>query len=77
LRIAKLLVVEAMRLIKAAGFRVMPNDPLEFSSARVQSVFPDSCDLRCGEMRASDAPVWIVVPLRPGDLVLFRSRVVA
>jgi cation diffusion facilitator CzcD-associated flavoprotein CzcO len=60
LRVAKLLVVETRRLIKAAGFRVMPNDPLEFSSARVQSVFPDSCDMRCGEIRAGDAPVWIV-----------------
>jgi hypothetical protein len=53
-------VVEAKRLIKAYGFRVTPNDPLEFSSARVQSVSPDSCDMRCGEIHASDAPVWIV-----------------
>jgi hypothetical protein len=54
------MVVEAKRLIKAYGFRVMPNDPLEFSSARVQSVSPDSCDMRCGQIRASDAPVWII-----------------
>src|ERR1700729_485847 len=56
----KQVVVEAKRLIKAYGFRVTPNDPLEFSSARVESVSPDSCDMRCGEIRASDAPVWIV-----------------
>jgi hypothetical protein len=54
------LVIEAKRLIKAYGFRVMPNDPLEISSARVRSVSPDSCDMRQGEMRASDTPVWII-----------------
>jgi thioredoxin reductase len=54
------LVIEAKRLIKAYGLRVMPNDPLEISSARVQSVSPDYCDVRSGEMRASDAPVWII-----------------
>jgi len=53
-------VVEAKRLIKAYGVRVAPNDPLEFSSARVHSVSPDSCDMRCDEIQASDAPVWIV-----------------
>ena len=56
----KQVVVEAKRLIKAYGFRVTPNDPLEFSSARIESVSPDSCDMRCGKIRASDAPVWIV-----------------
>lgn len=55
-----LLVVEANRLIKAYGLRVMPNDPLEISSARVQSVSPDYCDVRSGDMRASDTPVWII-----------------
>ena len=54
------LVIEAKRLIKAYGLPVMPNDPLEISSARVQSVSPDYCDVRSGEMRASDAPVWII-----------------
>ena len=53
-------VVEAKRLIKAYGFRVTPNDALEFSSARVHSVSPDSCDMRCDEIQASDTPVWIV-----------------
>lgn len=56
----QLLVVEAKRLIKAFGFRVVPNGPLEISSARVKSVSPDFCDLRRDEMRASDTPVWII-----------------
>jgi hypothetical protein len=54
------LVVEAKRLIKAYGFRIEPNDPLEISSTRVQSVSPDFCDMRGEEMRASDTPVWII-----------------
>ena len=56
----KRLVVEAKRLIKAHGFQVKPNDPLELSSERVQSVSPDSCDMRGDDMRASDTPVWII-----------------
>jgi Pyridine nucleotide-disulphide oxidoreductase len=54
------LVVNATRLIKAYGLRVQPKDPLEISSARVQSVSPDYCDVRSGDMRESDAPVWII-----------------
>lgn len=54
------LVITAKRLIKAAGFGVQPNDPLEISSSRVRSVSPDSCDVRSGEMRASDTPVWVI-----------------
>jgi hypothetical protein len=54
------LVVEAKRLIKAYGFQSKPNDPLEISSERIQSVSPDFCDMRCEEVRASDAPVWII-----------------
>lgn len=57
---AQLLVVEAKRLIKAYGFRVMPNDPLAISSAGVLSVSPDFCDVRRDEMRASDTPVWVI-----------------
>jgi hypothetical protein len=53
-------VVEAKRLINGYGFRVMPNDPLEISSARVQSVSPDFCDMRGDDMRASGTPVWII-----------------
>ena len=56
----RLLVVEANRLIKAYGFGVVPNDPLEISTERVRSVSPDFCDMRRGEMRESDTPVWIV-----------------
>jgi pyridine nucleotide-disulfide oxidoreductase len=54
------LVIEAKRLIKAYGFQTAPNDPLELSSKRVQSVSPDYCDMRCEELRDSDTPVWII-----------------
>jgi hypothetical protein len=54
------LVVETKRLIKAYGFQSKPNEPLEISSERIQSVSPDFCDMRCDEMRASDTPVWII-----------------
>jgi thioredoxin reductase len=53
-------VVETKRLIKAYGVGVTPNDPLEVSSRRVESVSPDYCDVRSGEIRDSDAPVWII-----------------
>ena len=53
-------VVEADRLIRALGFAVEPNDPLELSSERVRSVSPDHCDMRGPEMAASDAPVWVI-----------------
>ncbi len=56
----RVLFVEAKRLIKAYGLGVTPNDPLEISSKRVHTVSPDYCDVRSGEMRDSDAPVWIV-----------------
>jgi hypothetical protein len=54
------LVVQTQRLIKAYGLRVLPNDPIEVSSARVQSVSPDFCDMRGDDMRTSNAPVWII-----------------
>jgi hypothetical protein len=54
------LVIEAKRLIKAAGFEVTPNAPLKVSSTRVKSVSPDQCDMRGNEMRNSDTPVWVV-----------------
>lgn len=56
----RIVVIEAKRLIKAYGFRIEPNDPLELSSVAVSSVSPDSCDMRAGDIAGSDAPVWIV-----------------
>lgn len=53
-------VVEADRLIKAYGLRVTPNEPLEVSSSRVQSVSPDYCDVRTGDLGDSNSPVWII-----------------
>ncbi len=54
------LLIETKRLIKAYGLRVTPNDPLEISSGRVESVSPDYCDIRSGDIRESRAPVWII-----------------
>ncbi|MGB8404642.1 MAG: FAD-dependent oxidoreductase [Mycobacterium sp.] len=54
------LVVETARLIKAYGAEVEPNEPLPVSSHHVRSVSPDSCDVRCGPINSSDAPIWIV-----------------
>jgi hypothetical protein len=54
------LTVKAKRLIKAYGFGVTPNEPLSLSSRQVRSVSPDYCDMRTGEIQASDAPVWII-----------------
>jgi thioredoxin reductase len=56
----EVLVIETKRLIKAYGLRVTPNDPLEISSERVHSASPDYCDVRSGDMRATDTPVWII-----------------
>jgi hypothetical protein len=52
--------IEADRLIKAYGQRIEANEPLELSSERVRSVSPNHFDVRGPEMRASDAPVWVV-----------------
>jgi thioredoxin reductase len=56
----RMLVVEAKRLIKAYGLGVTPNGPLEIASTRVHSVSPDYCDFFAGDIRKSDAPVWII-----------------
>jgi len=52
--------IEADRMIKAYGQAVETNTPLELSSTSAHSVSPDFFDVRGPEMRASDAPVWIV-----------------
>lgn len=49
-------VVTAKRLIKAFGFQVVPNPPLNFSSARVKSATPNDMP----RIIDSDAPVWII-----------------
>ncbi|MGV0745045.1 FAD-dependent oxidoreductase [Mycolicibacterium sp. XJ870] len=53
-------VIDAKKLIKAYGLRVVPNEPLELSSARVHSVSPDYCDVRGADMRDSSAAVWLI-----------------
>lgn len=54
------MVIETPRLIKAYGFRVEPNEPLELTSGTVRSVSPDTCDMRDGAIRDDAAPVWVV-----------------
>lgn len=54
------LTIDAKRLINAHGYRIDPNNPLVLSSARVNSVSPDSCDVRSGAMADDGAPVWVV-----------------
>jgi len=41
-------IVESDKLIKAFGFGITPNEPLDLSSDRVRSVSPDYCDVRTG-----------------------------
>ncbi len=53
-------VLASGRLVKAFGFNVETNAPLPLSSIRVHSVSPDFCDVRTGEIAASDTPVWVV-----------------
>lgn len=54
------MVINTKRLIKAYGFRVDPNDPLPVSSQQVQSVSPDTCDMRNPPLADSGKPVWII-----------------
>ena len=53
-------VIATPRLIKAGGFAVTPNPPLRVDSTQVRSVSPNFCDVRTGEINASDAPVWVI-----------------
>jgi hypothetical protein len=53
-------LIEADKLIRAPGFSVEPNDPLELSSTKVRSVSPDGGDLRRSAIATSAAPVWVV-----------------
>jgi hypothetical protein len=52
--------IKARRLIKAAGHNIQQNDRLRLSSAHARSASPDLDDLLGDEMRASDAPVYVV-----------------
>jgi hypothetical protein len=53
-------LAETRRLIKAPGLAVEPNQPLAVSSDRVNSVSPDFCDVRTGEIAESRTPVWVI-----------------
>lgn len=51
------LIIQTPRLIKAYGFAVQSNPPLELSSTHVTSVSPDSWNPHTDD---PDAPVWII-----------------
>lgn len=52
--------VTARRLVKAFGHHVITNHPLETSSDRVRSTTPELLDRDSAELRADDAPIWVV-----------------
>ena len=54
------MMIDADRLIKAYGVQVNPNDPLPVSSPQVQSVSPDTCDMRKSPIADDDKPVWVI-----------------
>jgi hypothetical protein len=58
--VGRQLRIRAQKCIKAFGMQVTPNEPLEFSSIRVRSISPDDFDVLGAEMRASQAPIYIV-----------------
>jgi thioredoxin reductase len=57
---APALRIRAKKLIKAFGVNVRVKEPLAVSSAQVRSISPDRYDLLGEEMRASDAPVYVI-----------------
>lgn len=50
----------AKRLIKAFGHDVTPSSPLLTTSSRVRSTTPEQLDVGGAEVRADDAPFWII-----------------
>lgn len=56
----QLRTVTAKRLIKAFGHEVTPNDPLAVSSAQVRSITPELLGVHDAELRADDAPIWVI-----------------
>ncbi len=52
--------VTADRVFNAAALDIDALEPLALSSTQVRSVSPESCDVRAGDIRANDAPVWII-----------------
>lgn len=54
------LLIRASRLVKALGYQIVQNDPLQFSSERVRSVAPHSGAFLGDEMAESDSPVYVI-----------------
>ena len=53
-------LLRAKRLIKAFGHQVQPAAPLVTTSRNVRSTTPETLDVLGEDLRADDAPVWIV-----------------
>ena len=54
------LLVKAKRCIKSIGFNISPNQPMEFSSNKVNSIIPETADLMSGKVAKSGNLVYIV-----------------
>ena len=54
------LLIKAKRMIKALGFRIPANDPLQFSSPNVKSLSPNDQNVLGTELAESDAPIVVV-----------------
>jgi len=52
--------VRTKRLIKAFGHQITPNEPLTVTSNQVRSITPGLIGAHDAELRADDAPIWIV-----------------
>jgi hypothetical protein len=52
--------VTTRRLVKAFGYDIPSNPPLDVSSARVRSISPDEHDVRTGAIAADSTPVWVI-----------------
>lgn len=53
-------IVTSGRLVKAFGYDIPTNPPLQVSSDRVRSISPDEHDVRTAAIAQDSAPVWII-----------------
>ncbi len=54
------LIVKAKRCIKAFGFDILLNEPIKFSTDKVQSIIPETPALLNGEVANDDKPIYII-----------------
>ena len=53
-------LIKAKKCIKSFGFNILPNEPMQFSSHKVQSTVPEAPALLDGEIAQDDKPIYIV-----------------